>query len=52
MDEGTLAVELLKKKDRNWDGPKMLRYLGGRGFDWETARESVKIHLEWRNKTK
>ena len=59
VDEGTLAVELLKKKDRNlprgkagWDGPKMLRYLGGRGFDWETARESVKIHLEWRNKTK
>ncbi|MEK7498110.1 MAG: RecX family transcriptional regulator [Patescibacteria group bacterium] len=52
IDEKSIAVELLKKKDRGWDSQKMLRYLAAHGFDWEKASDSVKIYSQWRNKMK
>lgn len=52
IDEKTIAIELLKKKDRGWDERKMMNYLAGHGFDWESARDSVKIYIQWRSRTK
>ncbi len=48
VDEKAMAIELLTKKGSNWDEQKCLRYLAGRGFDWETAKSAVDDFLQKR----
>lgn len=48
IDEPGMALELLTKKAGSWDEEKCLRYLAGRGFDWETARAAVDDYLSKR----
>lgn len=48
VDEPAMALALLEKKAGSWDEPKCLRYLAGRGFDWETAKSAVDDFLKKR----